>query len=312
MSLRLYKTIFIIQIIKFPEIILMNNKETDFYQILGIKQDATQEEIKRSYNEQVLLHHPDKGGDPKKFKDVQIAYKVLSNEASRRVYTSSLASTFTDLKQEYCDQPQGYIKSENDFTSGSDEMIRLKRDQFMKEFESSRKPDELIQLNKMRQEAEEKTKTSTVPTYQDLLLEESSSVPIIECILNEGFNANLFNLMFEKNKAIQNTNIATYQEVLESSRTDLASLDDNSVFVNSYDSTCNQLDFLTLKTNTSLRKDQVDTSSDITKTRERDLPNVNELFKQRISALSTQIDPSSSLDNGDPHPLSYHQMGLNN
>jgi curved DNA-binding protein CbpA len=289
----------------------MNNKETDFYQILGINQDATQEEIKRGYNEQVLLHHPDKGGDPKKFKDVQIAYKILSNETNRKIYTSSLASTFTDLKQEYGNQTQGYIKSDNDFTSGSDEMIRHKREQFMKEFDSSRKPDELIQLNKMRQEAEEKAKTQsfqTVPTYQDLLLDESSNVPTIPCILNEGFNADLFNLIFEKNKEIQNTNIAPYQEVRECSRTDLAVLGDNSVFANSYDSSCQQLDFLTLKTNTHLRKDQVD----ITKTPGRDLPDVNELFKQRISDLSTQIDPSSSLEKGDTHPLSYHQMGLNN
>ena len=59
------------------------HNQTDLYMILGVDRNATQEEIKKSYNELVLLHHPDKGGNAKKFKDLQIAYKILSNEKNR-------------------------------------------------------------------------------------------------------------------------------------------------------------------------------------------------------------------------------------
>jgi DnaJ homolog subfamily A member 2 len=40
-----------------------NNK---FYNILGVKKDATQDEIKKAFRKIALKEHPDKGGDPEK------------------------------------------------------------------------------------------------------------------------------------------------------------------------------------------------------------------------------------------------------
>ncbi len=45
------------------------------YQILGIQSSATEEEIKKAYRKLAHLHHPDKGGDAKKFSQVNQAYK---------------------------------------------------------------------------------------------------------------------------------------------------------------------------------------------------------------------------------------------
>ena len=58
----------------------------DPYQTLGVGRGADANEIKRNYRDMAKEHHPDKGGDPEKFKKIQAAYEVLSDDERRRVY----------------------------------------------------------------------------------------------------------------------------------------------------------------------------------------------------------------------------------
>jgi molecular chaperone DnaJ len=59
----------------------------DYYQILGIDKKASKDEIKKAYHKLALKYHPDKnGGDDKKFKEINEAYQVLSNEDKRAHY----------------------------------------------------------------------------------------------------------------------------------------------------------------------------------------------------------------------------------
>jgi molecular chaperone DnaJ len=58
----------------------------DYYKILGIPRNASQEEIKRAYYRLAHKYHPDKGGDPEKFKEINEAYRVLSDPEKRRQY----------------------------------------------------------------------------------------------------------------------------------------------------------------------------------------------------------------------------------
>ena len=59
----------------------------DYYEILGIKKDATEEEIKKAYRKLAHKYHPDKeGGDEAKFKEINEAYQVLSNKQKRAQY----------------------------------------------------------------------------------------------------------------------------------------------------------------------------------------------------------------------------------
>lgn len=59
----------------------------DYYKILNIGKNATKDEIKRAYRRLAHQYHPDKnGGDDQKFKEINEAYQVLSNDAKRQQY----------------------------------------------------------------------------------------------------------------------------------------------------------------------------------------------------------------------------------
>jgi len=58
----------------------------DYYEILGVKKDASPEEIRKAFHRLAHKYHPDKGGDEKKFKEINEAYQVLSDKQKRAQY----------------------------------------------------------------------------------------------------------------------------------------------------------------------------------------------------------------------------------
>lgn len=58
----------------------------DPYQILGVNKDASQEEIKSAYRKLAKKYHPDLGGDPEKFKEINEANDVLSDPNKKAQY----------------------------------------------------------------------------------------------------------------------------------------------------------------------------------------------------------------------------------
>ena len=58
----------------------------DYYELLGVSRDASEKELKSAFKKKAMQHHPDKGGNPDKFKQINEAYQILSDNEKRQMY----------------------------------------------------------------------------------------------------------------------------------------------------------------------------------------------------------------------------------
>ena len=81
----------------------MANKR-DFYDILGVAKNASDDEIKKSYRKLAMKFHPDRNPDSKeaeeKFKEVNEAYQVLSDPDTRKRY-DRFGDDFRHVPEDY-------------------------------------------------------------------------------------------------------------------------------------------------------------------------------------------------------------------
>ena len=69
----------------------MSTEKKDYYEVLGVPKDATEEQIRKAYKKLAIKWHPDKNPDNRKqaeekFKEIGEAYSVLSDPQKRNQY----------------------------------------------------------------------------------------------------------------------------------------------------------------------------------------------------------------------------------
>lgn len=58
----------------------------DLYEKLGVSRSADTNEIRKAFRKLAVQHHPDKGGDEEKFKEIQHAHDILTDDRRRQIY----------------------------------------------------------------------------------------------------------------------------------------------------------------------------------------------------------------------------------
>lgn len=72
----------------------------DYYAILGVGKNATEDDLKKAYRKMALKYHPDKNKDPgaeEKFKEIAEAYEILSDCKLMPLHTASRACALAFL-----------------------------------------------------------------------------------------------------------------------------------------------------------------------------------------------------------------------
>lgn len=82
----------------------------NYYQILGVSNTASDEEIKKAYRRLAMKHHPDRGGNSAEFQKIQEAYSVLSDPQKRQEYDNP--------------QPQGFNQHFYSSSGNFEDIIR--------------------------------------------------------------------------------------------------------------------------------------------------------------------------------------------
>ena len=71
--------------------------QDNFYTILGVNENATQDEIKKAYRKLAVEHHPDKGGSEETFKKISEAYDTLGDQNKRTQYDNGRRNPFGNM-----------------------------------------------------------------------------------------------------------------------------------------------------------------------------------------------------------------------
>lgn len=142
---------------------LLRNRNFNFYDVLGLDQDCSNEEIKSAYMKLAKQYHPDinkSEGAEEKFKSITSAYEALNNQRNRDLYDA-------------------YMYSDPNSADGDYDFFKRGKDDDAEEFEKSRW-DKYYENNKNKKESEfwgkAKNKEQNKQKFEDEFIKDFESV----------------------------------------------------------------------------------------------------------------------------------------
>jgi len=126
----------------------------NYYEVLGVSENADVSEIKKKYRKLAIKYHPDRNsGDEnatKKFREVTEAYEILGDEKKREEYDCRRKNIQSQRKNK---NKKGNVKNkfpQNDFTFGRNffKSAREMRGMFENSFRMDKKQEEKAKLEK--------------------------------------------------------------------------------------------------------------------------------------------------------------------
>lgn len=95
-----------------------------YYEVLGVQENATQDEIKKAFRVLASKHHPDKGGDTATFQRIQEAYGVLGDEQKRQQYDMQRQNPFPGFRFHHQNVGEGFDPFSEIFGFGPEGFFR--------------------------------------------------------------------------------------------------------------------------------------------------------------------------------------------
>ena len=107
----------------------------DLYQLLGLTKEASEDDIQRAHRKLVRQYHPDSNPEAlqaeERFKEIQQAYEVLSEENKRREYDKTLHASSKETVGS-TDRRGGRAKTQGDIAYGTSEQANRDRGPWFK------------------------------------------------------------------------------------------------------------------------------------------------------------------------------------
>ena len=181
-------------------------KFTDYFSLLGVDKEATKEEVQQAFIKKAMIYHPDKTdvaeeereANAKTYHDLKDAYRILSNENSKKQYIDAQQTTDLEFLKEKRDT--GYSKNDQ-FTVVTDKGVEFDKDAFLHSFEQTRNDKDLQKIKKLESTAAAAKITDS--DYKQFLSERDNAIGNLdsqtEQVFGQGpeFNSDVFNRAFD-------------------------------------------------------------------------------------------------------------------
>jgi len=195
----------ILKIRKDKELIMEVEKRrfTDFFDLLEVDRTATKEDVQKAFMLKASVWHPDKAESDvdrehftKVYQDLQVAYKILSNDHSRKQYID--AQQTTDLEFKFAERDVGYVQTDQFRTQDG----KFDVNAFVNAFDESRDAKENEAMQRLQQSQYGDIRPVTDNDFKSLLDRRNAELNTLQAEkvfdgTGKDFDTNTFNRAFD-------------------------------------------------------------------------------------------------------------------